>query len=81
MANLITIRFFAAAKAATNVSKFQVDARSLGEALDLAAKEFPNLRNAFPRCSYLVNGQATKDNSAPLNPDDVVDVLPPFAGG
>lgn len=79
--NLITIRFFAAAKAATNVSQFEVDARSLGEALELATNEFPNLRNALPRCSYLVNGQATKENSAPLNEDDVVDVLPPFAGG
>lgn len=81
VANLITIRFFAAAKAITKVPQIQVSANTLGQALDLATEEFPNLVQALPKCSYLLNGQTTKNNSAQLNSGDTIDVLPPFAGG
>ena len=33
------------------------------------------------RCSFLLNEVAVRDLAAALKPGDVVDVLPPFAGG
>lgn len=35
----------------------------------------------FRRCSFLVNGVAVTDHARTLDPDDRVDVMPPFAGG
>ncbi|HCU77056.1 MAG TPA: molybdopterin synthase sulfur carrier subunit, partial [Microbacterium sp.] len=34
----------------------------------------------LPRCAVLVNGERT-DADMPLSASDVVDILPPFAGG
>ena len=79
--SLLTIRFFAAAKAATKVAQVEVSALTLGQALEIATQEFPDLIKVLPKCSYLVNGQATKEMSTPLNQGEVIDVLPPFAGG
>ena len=80
-ANLVTIRFFAAAKAVTKSAHIEVSATTLGQALDLATGQFPNLADVLPKCSYLINGQSAKAFESILKNGDVVDVLPPFAGG
>jgi molybdopterin converting factor small subunit len=41
---------------------------------------YPELGGILPRCAVLVAG-ARADDTTPLGPDDLVDVLPPFAGG
>jgi molybdopterin synthase sulfur carrier subunit len=73
--NVVTVRFFAAARAAVGVSTSEVGAAALGEAL----RSFD--QPVLARCSYLVNGIAVTDLAHPLADGDVVDVLPPFAGG
>jgi len=78
---VVTIRFFAAAKAITKVSQIELPANSLDELLRLANVRFGGLTTALPKCSYLVNGLATKDLATELKSGDIVDVLPPFAGG
>ncbi|WIE54029.1 MoaD/ThiS family protein [Curtobacterium sp. MCBD17_003] len=76
------IRFFAAARAAVGRDAFDVDARTLGDALDAVpvedAERWAALRG---RCSYLVDGVSTKDAATPLVGVELVDVMPPFAGG
>jgi len=76
-----TIRFFAAAKVATGQSKFEVSADSVEQALELAKAEFPALAAVLTKCSYLLNELSCKDLSTKLKPTDVLDVVPPFAGG
>jgi len=88
------IRFFAAAAAATGVEEQQLDlgatpAFTLAELSGLLAESFPASASAgtpplselLTRCSFLINEVAARDLGAALAPDDVVDVLPPFAGG
>ncbi|MEN2743161.1 MoaD/ThiS family protein [Sinomonas halotolerans] len=50
-------------------------------ALATAQRTAPPLAEVLRRCSFLVNEIAAKDPSRPLADGDVVDVLPPFAGG
>lgn len=86
------IRYFAAARASTGI-----DQESLGLAAgmtfaellgELAAKHpsslsssAPALAELLPRCSFLRNEIALRDQAAVLTDSDVIDVLPPFAGG
>jgi sulfur-carrier protein len=83
----VTIRYWAAAKAAAGVPEEPVEAGTLAEALAVAvagrASDDP-LRAVLARSSFLVNatpvGRAAKE-SVVLADGAVVEVLPPFAGG
>jgi molybdopterin synthase sulfur carrier subunit len=73
---VVTLRFFAAARAAVGSNTVEVAAGSnLGSTLDAFAAP------VLGRCSFLVNGIATTDRAVLLADGDTVDVLPPFAGG
>ncbi|MFJ3958694.1 MoaD/ThiS family protein [Arthrobacter sp. NPDC090010] len=87
----MTVRYFAAAKAAAGVEEERFDdaqASTLASLLEeiLARPRdvgipVPELPRVISRSSFLVNGVATRDQAKPLTPGDTVDVLPPFAGG
>jgi len=72
---VVTLRFFAAARAAVGSPTATVPVGTLASAL--AAFDFP----VIAKCSFLVNGIAETDRSRVLSDGDTVDVLPPFAGG
>lgn len=79
----VSVRLFAAARAAAGVGGVQVDPGSLGTILRVLESDYPSLAEVLPRCSYLVDGVAVHGD-----PDEVMvgdglelDVLPPFAGG
>lgn len=79
---MTTIRFFAAARAAVGVASVGVDAGTLGEALGAVSASDPSRWAGLQeRCSYLVDGVTTKDRSTSLVGVELVDVMPPFAGG
>jgi molybdopterin synthase sulfur carrier subunit len=44
------------------------------------AAAHPGLGGILPRCAVLVGGARVSDET-PLDADELVDVLPPFAGG
>jgi molybdopterin converting factor small subunit len=75
------VNFYAAARAASGVSESEIDGSTLGEVIATASSQHPQLDAILPGCSYLVNGFAGSDLSAEINVDDVIDVLPRFAGG
>ena len=80
----ITVRFFAAARAASGVESDLVDVAStttLAELEDLLAARAPRLAAVLPRCSYLRDEIALCDRAAVVVPCETLDVLPPFAGG
>lgn len=89
----MNVRFFAAAAAATGVEEqhldLGVDSLTLAGLSDMlvsaypvsASASTPPLAQLLTRCSYLLNEVATRDLSVTLRQGDVVDVLPPFAGG
>ena len=79
----VTVRYFAAARAAAGVPEETLPAgRSLDDlAGELAVRHGPRLGTVLGMASFLVDGVAWHDRQAPLPPRATVDVLPPFAGG
>jgi len=77
----VTVRLFAAARAAVGVSELMVSAGTLGSVLDETVVAGPGLGNVLPQCSFLVNEVSCRDMTMAVSDGDVVDVLPPFAGG
>ncbi|MEE2521814.1 MoaD/ThiS family protein [Pseudarthrobacter sp. J75] len=88
----MNVRYFAAARAAAGADEERFDLPE-GTTLEgllaaVAAVEraeppagTPPLPRILSRSSFLLNGVAARNPSAVLDQDDVVDVLPPFAGG
>jgi sulfur-carrier protein len=84
MPDVITVRYFAGARAATGVDEEQLPApRSwpLEELAEhLAERHGPALGRVLAAASFLVDETAgSRDRVVPAG--SVVDVLPPFAGG
>ena len=79
---MVTVRYFAGARAASGTDTETRDAASLdqlvGQIVDAHGERMARVLTA---CSFLVDGTQTRDRALPLSPGAVVDVLPPFAGG
>ncbi|TDN91999.1 MoaD/ThiS family protein [Microbacterium sp. BK668] len=74
------VRYFAAAAEATGLEVEERGERTLGDLRRAVSTDHPGLGGILPRCAVLVGG-ARVDDQTPLGADDLVDVLPPFAGG
>ncbi|OBH49331.1 MoaD/ThiS family protein [Mycobacterium mantenii] len=80
----VTVRFFAAARAAAGVDSETVVLRpgtTVAELVDRLADRGSRLATVLTRCSYLRDGIAVRDETAALQSGDTIDVLPPFSGG
>jgi molybdopterin synthase sulfur carrier subunit len=88
----VLVRYFAAAAAAAGMAEEHFDlapGSTLDELLSaiLAADRpqptagAPQLDGVLSRSNFLRNEVAVRDRSTALNSEDVLDVLPPFAGG
>jgi len=80
----ITVRYFAAARAAAGTEDELIDLRAgttIAELIDLLKARDAGLARVLARCSYLCDGIAVRDTAAALGDAQTVDVLPPFAGG
>ena len=81
----ITVRYFAAARAAAGVEadKVQVSAAAtVADLLDaIRAEHGAELARVMARCSFLLDEVAVRDRGAPVADATTLDVLPPFAGG
>ncbi|OBG27022.1 MoaD/ThiS family protein [Mycobacterium sp. E3198] len=80
----VTVRYFAAARAAAGVEAETVVVRlgtTVAGLVERLAVPGSRLATVLNRCSYLCDGVAVRDEAAALRPGDTVDVLPPFAGG
>jgi molybdopterin synthase sulfur carrier subunit len=80
----VTVRYFAAARAAAGAESESVMLRPGTTVADLVQRlAVPGTRLAtvLNRCSYLCDGIAVRDDTKALRPGDTIDVLPPFAGG
>ncbi|WP_427008236.1 MoaD/ThiS family protein [Pseudarthrobacter sp. H2] len=86
------VRYFAAARAAAGTEEEHFDLADGSTMGSLVAAILavdrpeppagtPPLARILSRSSFLLNEVAVRGNTAKLKPGDVVDVLPPFAGG
>ncbi len=80
---VLTVRYFAAARAAAGRTEEPVTAPvPLADLLDtLAGRHGEPLARVLKVSSYLVDGLACHDRAVTLPPGSTVDILPPFAGG
>jgi molybdopterin converting factor small subunit len=79
---MITVRYFAGARAAAGVDTETRSAATLDELVGaITAEHGERLARVLTACSFLVDGTTTRDRATALSPGSVVDVLPPFAGG
>lgn len=74
------VRYFAAAREATGRDEELRSEATLGALRKALSDEYPALSGFLPRCAVLVAG-ARVDDDTPLVAEELVDVLPPFAGG
>ena len=80
----VTVRFFAAARAAAGVESDAV-ALTPGATIDDIVSELccrsDELARVLQRCSFLCDGVAVRKRTNSLVAGQTLDVLPPFAGG
>jgi molybdopterin converting factor small subunit len=81
----VTMRYWAAAKDAAGVAEQQLTADTLAGALSLAGiNGGAQLRAVLDRSSFLIDGNPVgrrAADSVELADGNVIEVLPPFAGG
>jgi sulfur-carrier protein len=80
----VTVRYFAAARAAAGADSETVDLRAgstVGDLVDMLRARDAGLAKVLARCSYLRDGIAVRNVADELGNAQTVDVLPPFAGG
>jgi molybdopterin converting factor small subunit len=80
----VTVRFFAAARAAAGNEEETIRLRpetTLTELVAALSARDENLAKVLMRCSFLRDGVAVRDADVTLDNAETIDVLPPFAGG
>jgi molybdopterin synthase sulfur carrier subunit len=79
----ITVRYFAAARAAAGVETEPLEvAGTVYDAIRaIRDRHGAELGRVLDRCSFLLDEVAVRDRSTALPPGATLDVLPPFAGG
>jgi molybdopterin synthase sulfur carrier subunit len=83
----VLVRYFGAAQAAAGVPEERLDLDSapleevLREIRSLHPDGDPSMARVLDRSSFLLNEVALRSRTEPIRRGDVLDVLPPFAGG
>jgi molybdopterin synthase sulfur carrier subunit len=80
----VTVRYFAAARAAAGFDDEIIGiapGTTVGTLVQTLGQRSTELANVLRRCSYLCDGIAVRDLEMTLSDAQTVDVLPPFAGG
>ena len=80
----LTVRYFAAARAAAEAETETVNVAggtTVAALVDTLAARSSELALVLRRCSFLCDGFAVRDETAKLTSGQIIDVLPPFAGG
>ena len=77
---MTTVRLFAAAAEAVGARERQVDVTTLRALIDELAHDARS-EYVLSHCSFLVNGERLGDLDSNVADVDLIDVLPPVAGG
>ncbi|MCX2928705.1 MoaD/ThiS family protein [Mycobacterium sp. CVI_P3] len=80
----VTVRFFAAARAAAGAESDLLNVRQGATVADVVGQlccRSDELARVLQRCSYLCDGIAVRNQAIELRSGQTLDVLPPFAGG
>lgn len=82
---VVTVRYFAGARAAAGVPSEDLEldqGATVADVVNLVVERHGEaLGKVLAACSFLLDSVAVRDHSAPLPARAELDVLPPFAGG
>jgi molybdopterin synthase sulfur carrier subunit len=79
---VVTVRYFAGARAAAGTTEEKVEAGTLADLVRvLEAAHGDDLARVLSASSFLVDEVVCRDREVRLPEDATIDVLPPFAGG
>ncbi|RMB62112.1 MoaD/ThiS family protein [Tessaracoccus antarcticus] len=79
---MIQVRLFAAAADAAGTATEDVSCDTLGALVEeLQQRHGEQFAAVLDRCSVLVDGRAVTDPAESLAGAQIIDILPPFAGG
>ncbi|CAN5397091.1 MoaD/ThiS family protein [soil metagenome] len=81
---VVTVRYFAAARAAAGIEDELVTVAAgttVAMLIGILATKNAELAQVLQRCSYLCDELAVRDPGLVLRTQHTLDVLPPFAGG
>ena len=84
MSAKVTVRYFAAARAAAGLEDEILGIEpgtTVADLVDQLSARDADLAKVLKRCSFLCDGVAVRDSTVTLENAQIVDVLPPFAGG
>ncbi|WP_120494972.1 MoaD/ThiS family protein [Microbacterium phyllosphaerae] len=76
----VRVRYFAAAAEAAGTDSEERGERSLAQLRAGVIADHPALADILPRCAVMVDGVRSDDDRS-LDDAQLIDVLPPFAGG
>ncbi|WP_311244056.1 MoaD/ThiS family protein [Microbacterium sp. WCS2018Hpa-23] len=76
----VRVRYFAAAAEAAGTDSEERGERSLAQLRAGLIADHPALADILPRCAVMVDGVRSDDDRS-LEGAQLIDVLPPFAGG
>ncbi|MGJ0390385.1 MoaD/ThiS family protein [Microbacterium sp. CGR1] len=76
----VRVRYFAAAAEAAGTDSEERGERSLAQLRAGVIADHPDLADILPRCAVMVDGVRSDDDRS-LDDAQLIDVLPPFAGG
>ena len=80
----VTVRFFAAARAAAGAESDSLTldpGATVAELVSELCCRSDELARVLQQCSFLCDGVAVRNRAITLQSGQIVDVLPPFAGG
>ena len=78
---MITVNFYAAAKASVGTSTIYIESNSFKTILEKIKTDYPNINKVLPTCTFLLDGNLVKDFEIMVNNGSNLDILPTFAGG
>ena len=76
----VRVRYFAAAAEAAGTDSEERGERSLAQLRAGVIADHPALADILPRCAVMVDGVRI-DGDLALDDAELIDILPPFAGG
>jgi molybdopterin converting factor small subunit len=80
----VTVRFFAAARAAAGREEETITVpagTTVAQLVESLSRRDTELARVLQRCSYLCDSIAIRDPQIVIGSGQTIDVLPPFAGG
>lgn len=80
MTGMVRVRVFAGAAEAIGTQDIDIAAETVAQARAVLGAMGETAPRVIAQCAVLREGQRL-DDEATLNPHDVIDILPPFAGG